>query len=339
MARGLQSQLPDMTGRRTAPWAALATVLALLTSPACAAAYTVAVRWTGTNDATIAGYHLYVRPAGGSERAPIDVPRPRHDGSGRFEALVGDLQVETTYTFAISAYREDGTESDRSNSYTLGYAQAAPVIDSDHDGLTDAEEDGNGNIRFDAGETNRLIPDTDFDNVPDGLERVFGSDPLDSNSPSCAPLTYSDFRVTGKGTANVGYDPELDDLALATTPAGLRSTSIGVMYPQYGRGQLTDPLLVTRVRDNDQFRIEIQARSTDGKLYRLRYEGQGRINRMTKRRMRRSLGDHFTGERYELIGIDVAADIAKMDPTAVFATIERISLRGSFVMQQPQVCH
>jgi hypothetical protein len=328
-----------MLRRRAAIRAALATLLCVLTGPTCASAYTVAVRWTGGEDRSIAGYRLYVRPAGGSERAPIDVPWPRHDGSGRFEGLIGDLQVETTYTFAISAYRTDGTESDRSNSYTIGYAQAAAVVDSDHDGLTDGQEDANRNLRLDAGETNRLIADTDFDDVPDGLEREFGSDPLDSNSPSCGPLDFGNFRVTGSGTANVGYDAELDDLALATTPAGLRSTSIGVMYPQYGTGQLDDPLFVTRIRDNDPFRIEIHARSTDGKLYRLRYEGFGRVDRTTRRRLRRSLGNHFTGERYELIGIDVAAELARMDPNAVFAVIERISMRGSFVMQQPKVCH
>lgn len=328
-----------MLRRRTTSWAALATVLCLLVGPTYASAYTVAIRWTDREDNTIAGYRVYVSPAGDAERAPIDVPRPRRDGSGQFQASIGDLQVETTYTFSLSAYSESGTESDRSNSYTIGYAQAAAVVDSDHDGLTDAEEDHDLNLRFDAGETNRLVADTDDDNVPDGLERTFGSDPLDANSPSCGPLDFSGFRLTGRGTANVGYDPELDDLALATTPARLRSTAIGITYPQYGKGALTDPLFVTRIRDNDPFRIDIQARSTDGKLYQLRYEGFGRVDRITRRRLRRSLGDHFTGERYELIGVDVAAEIAQMDPGTVFATIERISVRGSFVMQQPQVCH
>ncbi len=66
------------------------------------------------------------------------------------------------------------------------------------------------------------------------------------------------------------------------------------MYPQYGAGSLTDPLIVTRVRANKPFRIDVHARSTDGRLYRLRYEGFGRVNRVTRRRLRRSLGSHFT---------------------------------------------
>jgi hypothetical protein len=324
---------------RTATLAALAIVTHMLVSAASAAAYSVTLRWTNREDPGVAGYRVYVRPTGSAERAPVDIPRPRRDIHGRFEGSIDDLAVETTYTFEVSAYSIDGTESDRSNAFTIGYDQVSNVIDSDHDGLTDAEEDRNKNQRLDGGETNRLIADTDFDGVPDGTEQQFGSDPLDPSSPSCGPLFYSDFRVIGSGTANVGYDPELDDLALATTPGGPRPTSIGVTYPQYGQGHLTDPLFVTRVRDNDPFRIEIRARSTEGKLYRLRYEGHGRINRLTKRRLRRSLGDHFTGERYELIGIDVAADIAQMDPTALFDHIERISMRGSFVMQQPHACH
>jgi hypothetical protein len=326
--------------RRHAPAATRAIVLLLASLlPSSAWAYSVAVRWTGSDDPSIAGYRLFIRPAGSPERAPIDVPRPRRDGRGHFEAVVSDLHVETTYTFAMSAYDENGTESDRSNSYTIGYAQAAAVVDSDHDGLTDAEEDRNLNLRVDAGETDRLVADTDGDEVPDGLEREFGSDPLDGSSPSCAPFDFAQFRVVGSGTADVGFDDELDDLALAMTPAGLRPTSIGVMYPQYGRGTLAEPLLVTRVRDDQPFRIDIHARSTAGKLYRLRYEGQGHINRTTRRRLRRSLGDHFTADRYELIGIDVAAELERMDPGAVFDHIERLTVRGELIMQRPRVCH
>lgn len=317
----------------------MAVALALVCLAARADAYSVTIRWTGNTDRAVAGYRLHVKPSGGSERAAIDVPRPRHDGSGRFESVISDLQVETTYTFTISAYDELGTESERSNSYTIGYAQAARVVDSDHDGLPDAAEDKNLNQRVDGDETNRLVADTDGDDVPDGLEYEFGSDPLDGNSPSCAPLGFSEFRVVGLGSADVGWDGELQDLALATTPLVGRSTSIGVMYPQWGKGNLTDPLFVTRIRDNEPFRIEIHARSTSGKLYRMRYEGLGKIDRVTRRRLRRSLGDHFTGDRYELIGIDVAAEMNRMDPGASFDHIERLTVRGSLVMQQPRVCN
>jgi hypothetical protein len=311
----------------------------MLTGASSAFGYSVAVRWTSSDIPSAAGYRVYVRPAGGAERAPIDVPRPRHDGSGRFEIVIPDLSVETTYTFALSAYGYDGTESDRSNSYTIGYAQASTVVDSDNDGLTDAEEDLDKNQRLDDGETNRLVADTDSDGVPDGLEREFGSDPLDADSPSCRPLDFSEFRLVGTGSANVGYDDELDDLALATSPGGLFPTSIGVMYPQYGKGDLREPILVTRVRSNDRFRIEVHARSIEGKRYRFRFDGLGRIDRTSRRRLRRNLGNYFTGDRYELVGFDIAGEMNRMDPGAVLDHIERITVRGSMLLQRPQICH
>ncbi|MCC6848691.1 MAG: fibronectin type III domain-containing protein [Deltaproteobacteria bacterium] len=324
--------------RRYALRAVTAVVLALAGSASCVEAYSVTIRWSTDGDSSIAGYRLHVQPAGAAERAPIDVPRPRRDLSGRFESVIADLRVESTYTFTISAYDGLGTESERSNPYTIGYTEAARVVDSDHDGLPDAAEDLDLDQQVDSGETNRLVADTDGDGVPDGLEHELGSDPFDAASPSCVPLGFSEFRLVGLGSANVGWDDELGDLAVATTPSIRRSTSVGVMYPQWGVGALTTPLFVTRVRANDLFRIVVHARSTDGKLYRMRYEGHGRVERTTRRRLRRSLGDHFTGERWEAIGVDVVADLARMDPGAVFDRIERLTVRGDLVMQQPRVC-
>src|SRR6185436_20115835 len=85
---GCNVSSPSML-RRHAPRAVTAILFLLAISATHAAAYSVAVRWTGDGEAATAGYRLYVTPAGGSERPPIDVPRPRHDGSGRFESVVG----------------------------------------------------------------------------------------------------------------------------------------------------------------------------------------------------------------------------------------------------------
>lgn len=328
-----------MQRSRVPLYATAATLFSLLTGSSSASAYSVAVRWTDAADQAVAGYRLYVRPAGGVERAPIDVPRPRHDGSGRFETRVGALDVETTYTFALSSYSADGTESARSNTQTLGYSQAAKVVDSDYDGLTDAEEDVDLDLRVDDGETDRLVADTDGDEVPDGLEREFGSDPFDPQSPSCGPLGFSEFRSVGYGATSVGWDEELGNFVLATTPSGRVPTGVGVMYPQYGRGDLDDPIFVSRVRDNDPFRIDVRVRSTEGKMYRMRFESHGRVDRATRRRLRRSLGSHFSGERWQLVGIDVEAELRRMDPTATFSHVERLTVRGSLAMEEPRVCH
>jgi hypothetical protein len=311
----------------------------ILASPSVATAYDVMLRWSGTDDPAIAGYHVIARAVGGAELPPVDVARPRRDGTGQFTATIGDFDVATSYVFTLSAYDAHGFELSRSNERSISYAEAAAVVDSDHDGRTDAEEDVNLNLQRDAGETNRLVADTDGDLVPDGIEIGYGADPLTPGSPSCAPLDFNDMRVVGRGTASVGFNPDLDDFALVTQPTGRRSTGIGVMYPREGKGSLTSPLIVTRLLDNDPFRIEIQARSTAGKLYRMRYDGHGSVTRITKRRLRRDLGAHFAGDQYQSIGIDVAAELAVMDPTAVLATIERISVRGSLVMQRLHLCH
>ncbi len=315
-----------------------AVLLATLSCPSAALAYSVVLRWTGSSDPVIHGYHVLVRAVGGDERAPIDVARPGRDGAGNYQATIGDLDVATTYAFAMSAYDAAGREIARSNERTIGYSAAAGVVDSDHDGLSDAAEDRNLNLRRDAGETDRTVADSDGDLVPDGLETAYGGDPLAPGSPSCTPLDFDAFKVSGRGTATAGWDAELDDVALATTARGKRSTAIGVGYPRKGKAALTEPLLVTRLRSNAPFRIEIQARSTAGKVYRLRYDGHGKGTRVGKRRLQRDLGRHFSGERYESIGIDVAAEIAAMDPGAVFASVERISVRGDLVMQRLHVC-
>lgn len=55
---------------------------------------------------------------------------------------------------------------------------AADALDIDGDGLTDAQEDANGNGIWDLGETNRLDADTDGGGEADGSEVAAGRDPL-----------------------------------------------------------------------------------------------------------------------------------------------------------------
>jgi hypothetical protein len=323
--------------RRHALSAALAIWLWTLAAPATVLAYSVALRWTAADDATIAGYRIYVRPAGGSERAPIDVPRPRHDGSGRFKAVLSDLDVATTYIFTMSAYDEYGTESVRSNAHSIGYAQAAAVVDSDFDGLPDAVEDRNLDLNRNSGETDRLNPDTDGDGVPDGLEVAYGSDPLTPGSPTCTSIDPATLRPVGAGTLNLVDDA--GEPTLVMDASGRRGTSFGVVYPGNGKATIGSPLLVTSIRTDDAFRIEVRARSTAGKLYRMRWVSRSRaVTWSTRRRMTRALGDQFSLDRERMVGFDIAAEMAAMDPAAVFASIERITVRGEMLLGPVRTC-
>lgn len=322
--------------RRTPLCAALAISLWHLAAPASVLAYSVALQWSG-GGSSIAGYRIYVRPAGGDERPSIDVPSPRHDGAGRFKAVLSDLDVATTYTFTMSAYDASGSESDRSNAQSIGYAQAARVVDSDYDGLPDAAEDRNLDLQRAGGETDRLNPDTDGDGVPDGVEVQYGSDPLAPGSPSCGDLDPATLRPVGTGTLNVMNDG--GEPTLVMDAAGQRATSFGVIYPWNGKAAIRDPLLVTSIRSDDTFRIEVRARSTAGKLYRMRWVSRSRaVKWSTRRRMTRSLGDAFSLERDRMVGFDIAAEMATMDPGAVFASIERITVRGEMLLGSIRTC-
>jgi hypothetical protein len=317
-------------------------LLALLTCelswPWSASAYTVLLRWRGAPDASVAGYHLHVRQNGGSYGSPIDVQADDAGASDHFEALLDDLAIETTYTFALSAYTFDGRESERSNEETIGYANAAVVVDSDHDGLTDAQEDVNLDGRRDAGETDRLAADSDGDRVPDGLEVARGSDPLDGASPSCTALDFRAWRFGGGGTAAVVFDPEIGADVLVTTASGRTPTHFRATYTPSDGGFVPAAVLATAIRDGNRFRVELRVRSTAGHRYQLAYEAKDGVDRAHGRRLWVALGTQFTADAYAPFARDLAADLARLNPDAVLAGIERIRFSGAFALQPVQTC-
>jgi hypothetical protein len=64
--------------------------------------------------------------------------------------------------------------------------------DTDHDGLSDGEEDTNRNGAAGPGETHFLKTDTDSDGLSDGDEKSFKSDPLVSGSKAAIVLLFKD---------------------------------------------------------------------------------------------------------------------------------------------------
>lgn len=125
---------------------------------------------------------------------------------------------------------------DRTGAYAPGIVTTIPVGDSDGDGLTDDEEDLNGNGIVDPGESDPYIWDSDGDGVSDGDEIAAGSDPLDSEStPNRAPI----LAYVGNRTAFVGdaleltvfaFDPDDDEVVLSA--AGLPQGAI--LHPTTG---------------------------------------------------------------------------------------------------------
>lgn len=306
--------------------------------PVCASAYAVKLRWDAPNDPSITGYRLYVREGDTAYGAPRDVA-PEAGSDGRLATILSDLAVERTYTFALSAYTSDGRESEHSNERTIGYADVAAFVDSDGDGLPDATEDANVNGTQDAAETDRLIADSDGDLVPDGTERTRGTDPLDALSPACEPLHFADFGFSAGGTAEITHDTELNATVLRATETARRALRFRANYPARGAAALRGPILVTELRSDRRFRIELTVRSTAGKRYMLRYDGNGGVDYRSGRTLTIVLGSEFaTADAYQPIGRDIAADLARLKPDATLATITNVRIKGGYTMSEVHVC-
>jgi hypothetical protein len=153
-------------------------VLTIAVGVGQAAAFDAGVAWTRVGDAV--GYKVYVRYVGGSF---VEAAAPSVGSANIVEHTVHDLALGPTYFFSVTTVAPSGEESRLSNELYVDYARAATAVDSDGDGLTDAEEDTNLNQQVDPGETDPNNPDSDGDGVTDGIERsVLGTDPLSTDS-------------------------------------------------------------------------------------------------------------------------------------------------------------
>jgi len=243
--------------------------------PRGAAAYGVLLRWRAADDAAIAGYHVHVRENGGSDGPPIDVRAHATDDPTQFEALLDDLAVETTYTFALSAYTGDGRESARSNERTI----------------------------------------------------------------TCTALDFASWRKSGGGTATIVPDAEVGSDVLVTSGTGRNPLRVRVTYTPPAGTILDAPVLASTIRDGTAFRVELMVRSTAGHRYRLRYEGNGAGKPSAHgRRLAVALDTRYAADAFLPLARDLGADLARLDPTAVLAGIERIRVSGVYTLRPIQLC-
>ena len=159
---------------------AVAASLAGAPAGVAAAGYKAEVGWGSVAGAS--GYNIYIGYDADLLGTPVDAGTPPSDADGVLRAVVTDLPVGPTGNFTVSAYAGDGSESLLSNRLTLTYAEIASVVDSDGDGLTDAEEDVDLDGEVDPGETDPNDADSDGDLALDGAEIAAGTDPTDPGS-------------------------------------------------------------------------------------------------------------------------------------------------------------
>ena len=148
-------------------------------------------------------------PKGAEGAIGTNVTNPDTDGDGFCD---GPLTVFGVCIggddFPLDAGAHKDTDGDGMPDNLTGPSTSDPALtedpDDDNDGLTDIEEDANGNGTFDAGETNSLDPDTDDDGYCDGPVSVTIRDVLICEAgPDAFPLDPSEWLDTdGDGIGN-----------------------------------------------------------------------------------------------------------------------------------------
>jgi hypothetical protein len=88
-------------------WYVVLLALVALATP-LSANQPVTLTWDASPDATVVGYRLYVAVAGASNRTALDVGK-------HTDVTLTNLLEATSYLFQVTAYNEDGIESDPSN--------------------------------------------------------------------------------------------------------------------------------------------------------------------------------------------------------------------------------
>jgi hypothetical protein len=178
----------------------------------------------GAGGAAIDGYNVYVRAVTGPYAERRDVGLPAPDADGFIGVAINGLDVRMTYVVAVTAYDAAGEESGLSNEISIGYRQAAALVDSDGDGLSDAEEDPDLDQVVDAGESDPESPDSDGDGVSDRRDRcratASGSAVEPDGCPPCEELELRRIKLSARedqytvaARAVISPSPALDVLA------------------------------------------------------------------------------------------------------------------------------
>ena len=202
--------------------------LALAAGVARGATYAVRVRWNPSTSSGVTGYRITVQTVAGATLPVVDAGLPAAASDGSLAAVVTGLDGRTDYQVSMTAYDAQGQQSAPSNALAIGYAQVAARIDTDGDGLSDAQEDPNLNRVVDPGETDPLRSDTDGDGIGDASDHcqaTAAGAAVNGMGCSCAQVTCDDGNVCNgvetctAGVCAPGSPPACDDGSACTVDA------------------------------------------------------------------------------------------------------------------------
>jgi hypothetical protein len=229
---------------------AAATLAAAMASALPAEAYDATVKWAPVSGAS--SYNIYLRhfssPLVGQPETrdlppeevviKISLARQSTDATSEISYTVRNIPLGPTVFFSVTAVDDTG-ESRASNEQYLTYATVAQVLDSDQDGLTDAQEDLDLDGFLDEGETDSRNADSDGDGITDGDE-IFetGTDPRNRDSDADgledAVDGCNDVDQDGFGSRETGGTCPMDNCIEAPNPLQTDSD-------QDGMGEVCDP--------------------------------------------------------------------------------------------------
>src|SRR6266850_8518024 len=103
----------------TAACAVVVCVALLTPTTAVAGMRGARVRWQSTGDPLVAGYRVHVRVLSADYGLTLDAGMGTPDADGSMLYVVSDLDADTDYAFALTAYGVNGSESAFSNEVML----------------------------------------------------------------------------------------------------------------------------------------------------------------------------------------------------------------------------
>ena len=124
---------------------------------------------------------------------------------GPLEVIVINLENTTAEVELYIDYSSDSDGNGVIDSEQYSWPEPVPQLDWDHDGLSDEDEV--------EAQTDIFVPDTDNDGIRDGLEVLFGLDPLRDDSEEDADSDgLSNIEEVGFGTYPLNNDTDSDGI-------------------------------------------------------------------------------------------------------------------------------